>query len=486
MRTQLGLWAGCVILLTLISPARGQGLIAPSAGPINSAMAGASTAAPVDFGSSYWNPANISGLENQEFLLGTALTIPSIHLESSLKAGAVGGLFPPANRYGEARSDGGVLANLATGVAFRMADDSPVTYGIGIFGLAGGGVNFPGSTGTPILSPRLPNQYFGVGPIYSSMSLLAVAPMASVRLTDRLSFGGGPVITSGTVSFSPAFFAPGPKDGGLVATFPAATNAQPFWGGGFQLGLLYELEDWNFGFSYKSPVWQGRWDFNATYPNLAERRIGLHASLPAIYSWGVAYKALPKTLIDVDLRYFDYANSELFGQKVIDGGLDWRNVFAVATGAQYQATDRLTLRAGYLFNTNPIPDPKTLFNVQTPAIIQQTLTLGASLRLNDDVTLSLAWMHGFRDAIAGRILEVPGSSVRLDAQYDSIVLGLNVQFGAKRKQAASPVAETFGSGGLYEAEPIASAENAQPAPAAPDQPRAQQGAELAADRPLVQ
>src|SRR5439155_14941855 len=86
------------------------------------------------------------------------------------------------------------------------------------------------------------------------------------------------------------------------------------------------------------------------------------ASLPQILSWGVAYKGLPKTLIDVDLRYIDYANSELFGQKVIDGGLGWRSVFAVALGAQYQATDRLTFRAGYLYNTNPIPNPVTLFN----------------------------------------------------------------------------------------------------------------------------
>lgn len=416
MKMAVRLSAALLAVLLLVAPANGQGLIAPSAGPINSAMAGASTAAPVDFGSSYWNPANISALEDQEFLLGTALTLPSIHLQSALAAGAIGGLFPLTNRYGEARSDGGVLANLATGVAFRLSDDSPVTFGIGIFGYAGGGVNLPGSTGTPILSPRQSPDYFGVGPIYSNMALLALNPTVAVRLSDRLSVGAGPVITSGTVSLSPAFFAPGPKDGSGLPTFPAATNARPFWGAGFQVGVLYELnERWNLGFSYKSPIWQERWDFNATYPNLAERRIGIQAQLPAIYSWGVAYKGLPKTLIDVDLRYFDYANTQLFGQPVVDGGLGWRSVFAVATGIQYEATDRLTLRGGYLFNTNPIPSPATLFNVQTPGIITNTLSLGASFQVNDDVTLSLAWMHGFRNSIDGSILQVPGSMVRLDA-----------------------------------------------------------------------
>jgi long-chain fatty acid transport protein len=422
-----------LLSLATASPTRGQGVIAPTAGPINSGMAGASTAAPVDFGASYWNPAILSGLERPEFLLGSTLSFPSIHLQSSLQAGAVNGRFPPSNRSGRARSDGGVASGLATGVAFRLADDSPLTVGLGVFGLAGGSVNLPGSFTTPVLTPRRPPEFFGVGPIYANVALLSIQPVVSAQLTDRLAVGGGPVISAGTASFSPAFFAPGPRDANGLPTFPAATNARPFWGGGFQLGLFYELnDDWNLGFSYKSPVWQEPWSFNASNPDLSPRRISVQADLPAIYSWGVAYKGLPKTLIDVDLRYFDYPSTELFGERVVDGGLAWRGVFALAAGAQYRATDRVTLLAGYLFNTNPVRDPATLFNVQAPGIIQHTLTLGATTRLTPDITMSLAWVHGFRNAIEGPILEIPGSSVRLDAQVDQIVAGLNVQFGGRR------------------------------------------------------
>src|SRR5947209_2684742 len=102
-----------------------QGIIAPGAGPINRSMAGASTAAPVDFGSSYWNPANLSGLERGEFLLGSELIIPSTHLTTTLPAGAINGVLPIRGRYGTSRSDSGVIPNLATGVAFRLSDDSP-------------------------------------------------------------------------------------------------------------------------------------------------------------------------------------------------------------------------------------------------------------------------------------------------------------------------------------------------------------------------
>jgi long-chain fatty acid transport protein len=432
-----------IVFLSGVPVAWGQGIIVPSAGPINSSMAGASTAAPVDFGGSYWNPAILSALEDQEFLLGSALALPSTHLQSSLEAGSIGGIFPPTNRFGESRSDSGVASGLATGFSFRLADDSPLTLGLGIFGLVGGGVNFAGSYTTPILTPRQPPLYFGVGPIFSSMSILSINPMASLQLTDRLAVGLGPIITSGSISFNPAFFAPEPKGVLGLPTFPPATNARPYWGGGFQVGLFYELSDnWNTGFSYKSPIWQEKWDFNSTYSNLAPRRIGIQASLPEIFSWGIAYKGIPKTLVALDLRYIDYANSELFGQKVIDGGLGWRSVFVVALGTQYRATDRLTLRAGYLYNTNPIPNPVTLFNVQAPGIITNTFTMGASYDVTPDVTFSLAWMHGFRNSIEGPILQIPGSSVRLDTQLDVIWAGVNVKFGGSRRKGPAGATTT--------------------------------------------
>jgi long-chain fatty acid transport protein len=410
----------------------GQGIIVPTAGPINSGMAGASTAAPVDFGSSYWNPATLSGLERQEFLLGSALAIPSIHLNNTIRAGSVNG-GPPTNRFGTSRSNSGVSSGLATGVAFRLADDSPLTFGLGVFGLVGGGVNFAGSLENPVLTPRRPPDFFGVGPIYANTSLLSINPMVSVQVNDWLSIGGGPVITSGSVSFSPAFFAPGPVDDTGLPTFPAGTNARPFWGGGFQLGLLAVLdENWNAGFSYKSPVWQEPWTYNTAFPNLSPRTISIQADLPAIYSWGLAYKGLPNTLLALDLRYLDYAATELFGENVTDGGLGWRSVFAVAFGVQHHLNDRIDLLAGYLFNTNPIDETATLFNVQAPGFIQNNLSLGGTMKVTENVYASLAWLHSFRNEISGPILQIPGAETRMDAQIDTIWLGLTVRFGGSK------------------------------------------------------
>src|SRR5262249_4498641 len=119
-------WIGILALGGVIPSSQGQGIVVPSAGPINSAMAGASTAAPVDFGASYWNPAILSGLDDQEFLLGSALGLPSIHFQSSVSAGAAGGMFPPTHPVGAARGNNRVGPPPPPGVSFRPPDDSPL------------------------------------------------------------------------------------------------------------------------------------------------------------------------------------------------------------------------------------------------------------------------------------------------------------------------------------------------------------------------
>ena len=415
-----------------------QGVIAPGAGPINRSVAGASTAAPFDFGSSYWNPATISFLDREEALIGTELIVPSIHYSASLKARSIAGLFPRENRYGTSRSDSGVPTNLAAGASFKIDPDSPLTMGILISGLVGGNVNYAGSYTTPTLAPRQPPNYFGVGPVYSNLALISVKPMASYLIGDKLSLAIAPVITTGTAQLNPAFFAPGPPDEFGIPTFPSATNARPFWGGGFELGTMYEMNDsWNLGFSYKSPVWQEKWSYNSSDPDYSPRTIDVQADLPSIYSWGVAYKGIERLLVDVDMRYFDYANAPLWGDSVQSGGLAWKSIFAVAVGGQYQVSDRLSVRGGYLFNQNPLDEARTLFYIQVPAFIQHSLSLGASFRINDNILLNVGWVHSFRNEIEGPIAQIPGTSARMDAQIDSILAGLTIQYGGKRKPRQS-------------------------------------------------
>jgi len=436
-------WRGChrfaaVAAAVFASPlaALAQGIFLPSAGAVNSGMAGASTAVAVDAaGASYWNPATIRALKRSEVYFGVQGVYADTNLSSTLEAGAIGGVFPATTQHGANNSNSGLSALPVASMVYQP-DDSFLTYGFSFFTLGAGGVNFPGNANNPVLAPNNPppplnaNTSFGVGPIYSSAVVFQIAPLVSAQLTDRLAIGAGPTADVMLLSIAPAFFAP-PDDanGDGIGNFPAATNGRPFWGGGYQVGLLYGLgPSFDVGFSYKSPQWFGRPEWNSSDETGAAREVTRDLRLPYILSLGFGYRGIARTVLAADVRYFDYAGATPFGIPTSQGGLTWDSIFAVALGVRHHLTNRVHLTAGYLFNENPVPDAVTQYNVQSPAINRHTLFVGGSLQLAPPIRLDIAAAHGFRESISGPIEQVPGMTVTVDQNVTALIAGLTVTF----------------------------------------------------------
>jgi long-chain fatty acid transport protein len=147
----------------------------------------------------------------------------------------------------------------------------------------------------------------------------------------------------------------------------------------------------------------------------------------------------------VDLRYLDYHDATFLGDSGFspDGavrGAGWRSIFAVALGAQYQLNDAISVRAGYSWNENPIPDSQSFINSLSPVLVEHMLSVGASWNVTEDFALSVAYVHAFENSIEGPIVTpagaVPGTSVRNSASGDIAVFGASLKFGAPRKCAA--------------------------------------------------
>jgi long-chain fatty acid transport protein len=242
-------------------------------------------------------------------------------------------------------------------------------------------------------------------------------------------------------SFDPAYFAP-PDDanGDGIGTFPVGTHSRPFWGGGFRAGLVYSVTDrLDVGFGYTSPQWFETWIYHARNELGSPRTLTLDATLPAIYSWGVAYRATDKLLLALDLRYMDYKNTDLYGTPIRDGGLGWDGVFVAALGGRYQVTDRVALSGGYVYNDNPIPSVGTLFNAQSPLVTQHTVTVGTTVNLTDAMAMSLGYAYGFENSITGPIREATGVGVRLSSDVHLLTFGMQFRFGGgcKRRPCAA-------------------------------------------------
>jgi len=296
----------------------------------------------------------------------------------------------------------------------------------------------------PILSPTGPLGQFVLGPTFANIQLLQLNPTVSYQATDRLVVGVGPTVDIALASFDPAYFARPNQIPGTPNTFLSATNARPFWGGGFRAGLVYSLTDTlDIGFGYTSPQWFETWQFNSR-DNLGNpRTLSLDASLPAIYSWGVAWRGIDKLTLGVDMRYFDYKNTDLFGTPSSQGGLGWDSTFAVALGGNYQLTERVAVRAGYQYNTNPLENARVLFNIQAPAIIQNTISVGTTVSLTEAMAMSVGYAYGFQNSVTSTLAQVPNLRIGLEASSHSLLFNLQIKFGGgwKKKADCAPACD---------------------------------------------
>jgi long-chain fatty acid transport protein len=398
-------WLICGLLLLLSTDVRNalaQGIMFPSAGAINRAMSGASTAAPLDaLGATLWNPATMSAFTKPEIVVGGDF----VYGDTFLATGVVG------SGAGENRSDSGLAAAPVIGVISRPKD-STFTYGLGIYSILGRTIDFRGSESNPILTPFDPPNSFGVGPVSADLSGLQVALLMSKQVSETVSVGGGLTVNAVSLSLDPAFFATRNSNG----TFPAATNSRPNWGAGFEVGVFYsDHEKWNFGASFKSEQWFETFKYNA------KDEIGRARS---IFSFGVAYNASQKTMIAGDVRRFEYARADLFGDSPEEGGLGWRSIWAFAAGVHHRFNEMVSAQFGYLYNQTPIPDAATIFNMQLTAINTNSISAGVTVALTNAVDIMGSAVYAFTHRNRGTILEIPGTAIQIMQELGTFSLGL--------------------------------------------------------------
>jgi long-chain fatty acid transport protein len=404
-------WIGGSLLFVATSAAA-QGILFPSTGARHRAMAGASTAAPIDAaGATYWNPAAMAAMVDGEVFVGVDFLYGNTFLDSAVEA---------TGAFGSNRSDSGLSGAPSFAVVTRP-ENSTFTYGVGVFGSVGRTIDFPGSDFNPVLKPYDPPNSFGFGPVSSRSSGLTIAPMMSKQLGKVVAVGVGAQVTSLSVSLDPAFFAERLPSG----LFPPATHARSYWGGGFQVGILLTPSPmWNFGASFKSRQVFERFDFNSKDARGNARPLSLELSFPWILSFGAAYKGIDKTLVSFDFRHLAYDATELFGELPAEGGLGWSSIWAAALGFEREVSDMIDVQGGLSWNGNPIPDAATLLNIQLPAVNQFAISGGASIDLTDRVDITGSVVYGFLNTNRGTILQIPGTLVEIRQDLYTFSLGL--------------------------------------------------------------
>jgi long-chain fatty acid transport protein len=104
-----------------------------------------------------------------------------------------------------------------------------------------------------------------------------------------------------------------------------------------------------------------------------------------------------------------------------DFPLNWKDAFIVKVGGEYDVAKEVTLRLGYAYGSNPVPE-STVFPV-FPAIVENHLTFGGSYKFNTRMSLNLA----FETALDKQLVAANPSLIQ--SEFSGSTSGLSTVLG---------------------------------------------------------
>ena len=391
-------------------------------GPKSRAMGGAGIAYSMGAESALVNPSLIEG---KRVMFGGSYFMPNVKFKSSVDTTAIGG-----TNSAPVYQDNDKLDSLIPEVAISYQIDDDTAWGIGMFGIAGMGVDYHKDQpfyGNPFLghkpSPTTPqNEYIGTkngtNQLTTSLQIMSFAIPYAKRINDKLRIGIVPVLQYGALSMSFNSGAYQSDGQGGYHNVSSGTGTSEDLGIGFQFGVGYDVPDFEIkevkvkhlalGMVLKTPI-KMTYDHQLSDATQAFGLKGFGDDLaqPGEIGVGLAYKLSKDKTILFDYKYILWGSADGYE----DFGWENQNVFALGfekTGWQW------TWRAGYNYAKSPIRELKTGpafdqngFNYQNyknavlnyfnlagfPAVPEHHFTFGGGRRISQHTSLDFAVVY---------------------------------------------------------------------------------------------
>jgi len=326
-----------------------------------------------------FNPAGISQLQGNHFTANLAVLVPSLTFENMANPSPIdseSSYFPlPSFAY------------------VRAGKESPWSWGIGMVAQGGMGATFKNT-----------NTFFGTqDKTDSEVRFGTLVPTVSYAINEDMSLGLAANIGYADVAFAfwpetsffnvdnPAFSFPGVEmgtAGGLQYNFRLGWmwRATPK----FSVGAIYQTET-------QSDFTGGDLAVNYNGFPFIGQKVGYEAEVDGFTfaaQAGVGFALRPNDrwilALDIKKNYWDDAIDTItvtgknpdtplpppFNEVVLPFVFNWKDQWVYAFGADYRVNETLTLRAGYNYGENPVPDDT--LNPLFPANVEDHLSFGFS------------------------------------------------------------------------------------------------------------
>ncbi|WPZ33709.1 outer membrane protein transport protein [Thalassobaculum sp. OXR-137] len=295
--------------------------------------------------------------------------------------------------------------------------------------------------------------------ITSELQTVSITGVASLKISDRLSIGGGPVVTYaqsrltnaidfGSVCVGTIGLGPCSSFGALPQQADGKIDLQGSdWGMGATAGLLYEpVKGTRIGLSWRSQVRlkvEGDADFDVPANAAILTSGGAFTDSP-----GSAEVTLPET-IGLSVHHDITDTVAVMGDVVWTGWSrfdelrfvfdnpaqpdavtpqNWNDTIFVALGATWRPTDAWTLRTGVAYDQSP-----TEQNFRTPRMPDNDrywVSLGADYRIDPRWTVSAGYTHIFVESSRMDHSEAAAGTLRgsYEGSIDVLTLGATLRF----------------------------------------------------------
>lgn len=327
----------------------------------------------------FYNPALLNKLEGTQFRAGPIFVMPRREFTSDLdgeKHKTKSEIFFPSTFY------------------FSHNPNERLAFGLGIFSPFGLGIDW---------GEKWEGRYLATK---SEMQTYNINPSIAIQVTPWLSLGGGVNFLFVNTSLErkvPLFLInPDLPDGN-----------QRFKGDGdgigYNLSIALDLPaDFAVGISYRSQIKvdiEGDLTFKLPDPDMAsllpDTKARTAMELPQIVHAGISYSGFERLILEAGLRWEGWSSFRSLRLKTNQPIIDpvsllptkevieekrWKDTYSFNFGAEYQLNDIVTLRAGYGFGGNPVPDDT--FDPAFPDSNTQVFTLGTGInykRFNMDL-----------------------------------------------------------------------------------------------------
>lgn len=432
--------AGLMLASADTARASGFQLKEQSTSKLGNAFAGAGSSGD-DASIMFYNPAGIALFDTPQAQADVSLINPNAYLDIASATDGTGGAI--------SGGDGGNAASPAVVPSAYLV--APVNDHVNV-GLA---INVPFGLRTSY-DDGWAGRYHA---ITSDLETVSVAGVASLKLSDRLSIGGGPFVSHAQTRLTNAIDFGTLCVGALGLGTCSALGALPQqadgkidvsgddWSMGFTAGLLYEpVKGTRIGLSWRSQskvTMQGDADFdvpaNASVLTssgaFTDTTVSGTVTLPEIIGVSLHHDVTDEFAVMGDVVWTAWSRfDELrfsFGNPAQPDSVtpeNWNDTFFVSVGATWRPTENWTLRTGVAYDQSPVDD-----NFRTPRIPDNDrywVAFGADYQVDERWMLSAGYTHIFVDSSSLDQSSAAAGTLRgtYEGSIDILTLGATLRF----------------------------------------------------------